>query len=168
MKNDTAYQETIPVFVHYLGVLAKLIERGAKHARKTPGLSEEKLLAGRLAPDMFTCTQQVGYAYFMALEAACNLSGHAMPQFTYDEKSVRELRASLKRVILFLESIKPSEMRHSEKRRMKTFLDPKATFSRDEYVRLLALPNFFFHVVTAYDILRHLGVPLKKDHYLDR
>jgi hypothetical protein len=115
---------------------------------------------------MFNFTQQVGYAYFTALEIATNLSGKEMPKFTYDEKSIQELKVSLKRAIQFLKTIKPKDVAYSEKKRMKTFLNPKASFARDTYIQMLAMPNFFFHVTTAYDIFRHLGVPLKKDDYL--
>ena len=90
-----------------------------------------------------------------------------MPKFTYDETSTKELKASLTRVITFLERIKVSDVAYSEKKKMKTFLSDKR-LSRDTYVHLYAIPNFFFHVATAYDIFRNLGVPLKKEDYLGR
>jgi hypothetical protein len=69
-------------------------------------------------------------------------------------------------VIAFLKTVKAKDIEYSQGKRMKTFLLDKKTVSRAVYVRELAMPNFFFHVATAYDIFRHLGVPLKKSDYL--
>ncbi|MEP7162837.1 MAG: DUF1993 domain-containing protein [Candidatus Moraniibacteriota bacterium] len=166
-KSDNLYEETIPIFIRFLGNLSTILDKGNRFAKRKKGrVSEKKLLEGRLAPDMYTFIQQIGYAYFMALETACNLTGKEMPVFTYDEKSVKELQTSLRRSIAFLRTIKPRDIASTRGKRMKTFLDPTERFSREMYVRTLALPNFFFHVTTAYDIFRHLGVPLKKDDYL--
>jgi hypothetical protein len=114
---------------------------------------------------MYTLIQQVGYVYFMAFETVENLTGKKPPEFTYDEKNFKELKTSLKRASAFLKTIKPQDFK-SRKSGVKTFLHPKKKFSDTVYVRELALPNFFFHVTTTYDILRHLGVPLTKQKYL--
>ena len=159
------YQTTIPVFVKYLSNLLKLIEKGNTHAAQKK-ISATRLLHAKLAPDMFTFTKQVQYSYFMALETAVNLSGRPMPKFAYDEKTVEDLKLSLKRAIAFLKKIKPAEFNSVSKRKVKTFLYPKKKIGREQYVLMFALPNFFFHVTTAYDILRHVGVPLKKEDYL--
>jgi len=79
---------------------------------------------------------------------------------------VEDLKLSLKRAIAFLKKIKPAEFNSVSKRKVKTFLYPKKKIGREQYVLMFALPNFFFHVTTAYDILRHVGVPLKKEDYL--
>ena len=164
MKNSI-YDGSIPVFVKFLGNLLKLTNKGAQFAKRTKR-SEKSLLSAKLAPDMYNFTQQVQYAYFTALEAGAALSGKAMPEFAYDEKSVKELQKSLVRAIAFLQSIKPKDFANSEKKKVKTFLDEKKTFAGVHYVNMLAVPNFFFHVSTAYDILRRLGVKIGKDDYL--
>lgn len=163
MQKDPLYIETIPVFIRFLGNLSDILEIGKKSR-----IAEGKLLEGRLAPDMYNLKEQVGYVYFMALECAQNLSGKAGPEMGYDEKSIKELRASLARVIAFLKTVKPKDYANVKSKRVRTFLVSGKTVARDAYVRELALPNFYFHVTTAYDIMRHLGVPLKKGDYLGK
>lgn len=165
MKNQY-FDTSIPVFVHGLENLLKILTKGKRHAAKKR-LSMETLLHAKLAPDMYNLIQQVQYAYFMALEAACNLSGRKMPEdFKYEEKTLGDLEKNTKMAISFLASIKPKELKDAGKKRITTFLDPKAKFKSEFYITELAVPNFFFHVTTAYDILRHKGVPLTKDDYL--
>ena len=164
MKNSL-YDSTIPVFVKFLGILLKLTGKGESFAKRKKR-TEKFLLEARLAPDMFTYTQQVQYAYFMALETATVLSGRPMPEFAYDEKTVKELKKSLARAIAFLKTVRPKELATAHKKKIKTFIDPKKRFAAVHYVHMLAIPNFFFHVTTAYDILRHLGVSIGKDDYL--
>ena len=182
MKHDELYDATIPVFVHYLGNLRTILEEGKRHVAitnkstnkktgKQAKMTEEELISARLAPDMYTFIQQIGYAYFMTLEAATILAGKEMPKFTYDEKTIAELDASLLRAILYLKTIKPRDFAREEEKqkdkKVKTYLHPTKRFSREAYVHTLAVPNFFFHVTTAYDIFRHKGVPLGKSHFLD-
>lgn len=162
----TLYDITIPVFIRGLENLRKVLAKAKRHATKKR-VSMSGLLRSRLAPDMYTFTQQVQYAYFMALETAVNLSGRAMPKsFKYDEKTVADLDRTLKMAIAFLKSTKRATFSGADKKKITTFLDPKVKTKADFYVRELALPNFFFHVTTAYDILRHKGIPLTKDNYL--
>lgn len=161
------HELTIPVFAAYLENLAKIIEKAKRHAAKGK-VPATALHAGRLAPDMYTFMQQIGYAYFMALETATNLSGAGAPKFTYDEKDLGELQKSLRRAAAFLKKIPKSKFKGADKKKVATFLIPNKKIPAKKYVLFLALPNFFFHVTTAYDILRHMGVPLKKDDYLGR
>ncbi len=166
MKNHTLYAETIPVFIRFIVNLRAIIAKGENYLiTNGVSLTESDLLEAKLAPDMYSFTKQIGYMYFMALETAVNLTGREMPKFTYDEKSLAELKDSLLRVEEFLKSIREEEI-NDDLKEIKTFLDETETFSSEIYVRELALPNFFFHMTTAYDILRHLGVPLGKDNYL--
>ena len=102
----------------------------------------------------------------MALEAGENLSGKKPPAFAYDEKTFPELKRSLARTIRYLKTIHPKDIAKNENKKVQTFLRPKKKFLARQYVLTLALPNFFFHVTTTYDILRHLGMPLKKQDYL--
>lgn len=159
------YDITIPVFIKYLENLVRIIEMAKKHAAKKR-ISEAQLFSGRLAPDMYTFMQQIGYVYFMALETTTNLSGVPAPKFGYDEKSLAELQASLRRAIAFLKKVPKKAFANAEKKKVATFLIANKKIPAKKYVLYFALPNFFFHVTTAYDILRHKGVPLKKDGYL--
>ncbi len=165
MNNKNIFREMVPVFIQFLGNLSAVLDKSHKHLGRK--LGEKKLVEGRLAPDMYNLRQQVGYAYFMTLESMSNLTGKQGPKFTYNEKNIKELRTSLSRTIKFLKTIKPKDFAVSGGKRIKTFLlNPTQKVSRDKYIHELAIPNFFFHVTTAYDILRHLGAPIGKDDYL--
>ena len=148
------YEATIPVFIRSLGNLLKIMEKAERHANK------------RLYVDMFNFTKQVQYSYFMALDAASNLSGLPSPKFDYDEKSMAELKKSVRLVVKFLRTIKPEDIKRGSKKRIPVFFDQKLTLLPADYVQNLAVPNFFFHYVTAYDILRHYGIPLGKSDYI--
>jgi hypothetical protein len=165
MNNKSLFDETVPVFINFLKNLEGVLDTANRYASKNKKLSEKKLVNGRLAPDMYTLAQQVGYAYFMAFEVVENLAGKKAPEFTYDEKTIKELKTSLKRAVTFLKTVKPKDFK-PRKSGIQTFLHAKKKFSDEAYIHNLALPNFFFHVTTAYDIARHLGVPLTKQDYL--
>lgn len=167
LESEILYQETVPVFVRFLSNLDAIMEKGILFAsNKKNGVSEQQLIEEKLAPDMFHFVKQIGYAYFTALECVTNLAGKESPKFTYDENSIKELQESVRRVVDFLNTTKADDFSFSEGKDIKTFLHDTKTFSREAYVRELSLPNFFFHVTTAYDIFRHLGVPLQKSDYL--
>ncbi len=165
MKSETLFEATIPVFIRFLHNLDAILSAGERYVAEGK-ISEQALLDGKLAPDMYNTIQQVGYAYFMALETVTNMTGKAAPEFGYDEKSIGQLHESLGRVTTFLRTIKPEDFADADGKEVKTYLSEDKTFPPDIYVRELAVPNFFFHVTTAYDILRHLGVPLTKQDYL--
>lgn len=162
----TLYDFSLPVFIRGLENLRRVLKKAKRYATKKR-VSESSLLSARLAPDMFALTKQVQYAYFMALETATNLSGEPMPKsFKYDEKTFADLDRTIKMAIVFLKSTKRSAYAGADKKKIVTFLDPKVKTRADAYAMTLAVPNFFFHTTTAYDILRHKGVPLIKDDYL--
>jgi hypothetical protein len=166
MKQQTLYEETIPVFVLFLENLQKVLDKGRWYSGKGGrSVSEKKLVEGKLAPDMYNCMQQVGYAYFMALEVAGTFTTKKPPELSYDEKNIAQLKESLKKVVKYLKSVKSKDF-VMPSGKVKTFLSAKKRFSSERYIRELALPNFFFHVTVTYSILRHLGVPLKKEDYL--
>lgn len=163
------YEATIPVFTRSLTNLVKIMEKAERHAKKR-SQNPSAILKKRLYADMFNFTKQVQYSYFMALDVAGNLSSVPAPKYAYDEKSIAELKKSLKQVIKYLKSIKADDVKKYERKLMKTripvFFDVKQTLAPRDYVHNFALPNFFFHYVTAYDILRHYGVPIGKKDYL--
>lgn len=159
------YDITIPAFRRGLTNLRAWLAVAERHAERT-GTRTNDLLDARLAPDMYGLTQQVGYAYFTALEAVENLAGIPQPAMSYEETTVDELYASIDRAIDHLERIEPADIDESPAREVETFLRPDRKIAVQEYVTRFALPNFYFHIVTAYDILRHRGVPLGKADYI--
>ena len=163
------YEATIPVFIRSLTNLLKIMEKAERHAKKRMK-NPSALLQKRLYRDMFNFTKQVQYSYFMALDVAGNVSGVPAPKYAYDEQSMAELKKSLKLVITYLKSIKKEDVKKYERRLLKmripVFFDLNQTLAPLDYVYNFALPNFFFHYVTAYDILRHYGIPIGKKDYL--
>ncbi len=157
-------ENEIHVFVHFLSNLIRLLA-AAEHDAKKRKFDSVQFLTMRLAPDQYDLTKQVQYAYFSAFEAATNLTGVPYPKFAYDEKSISELKTSLRQAIVFLESVNGKKMAGGTKQ-VTSYLLPKKQMRLSEYVSYFALPNFFFHYATAYDILRLAGVPLGKDDYL--
>jgi hypothetical protein len=161
------YTTTVPMFLQSLANLVKIIERAEKHA-KAEKFDSSVYLTYRLAPDMFNFTQQVQYAYFLALDVTSKLSGKKEPVFTYDEKSLAELKESIRRTIKYLKSVKPKDFSEAEKKLVPVFWNPKQRLTGADYVAQLGIPDFFFHYAIAYGILRHGGVPLGKEDYIGR
>jgi hypothetical protein len=159
------YENAISIYTKELSNLLQLIDKGGVWAKKNK-MSEQKLLDQRLRPDMYNFCQQVQYSYFMALDASVGLTGKVAPKLAYDETSLKELKISVKKTITFLKSIKPKDLKQAARRQIPLFYDQKKKFSASKYLELVGIPNFFFHYTTAYDILRHIGVPIGKDDYL--
>lgn len=159
------YTSTVSVFIRNLENLRRLLEKAEKFSKQKK-IPPKKLLEGKLAPDMYNLTQQVGYAYFIVLEAAGNLTGKKPPHFTYDETSFVELKKSLGRTIAFLKTIKPRDFKGADKKKVVSHLQPKKKLSAQKYVFQAIMPNFFFHYTVIYAILRNLRVPLTKEDYI--
>jgi hypothetical protein len=104
----------------------------------------------------------------MALDCASHLLDKKPPTFSYTEKSMAELKTSVKKTIAYLKTIKQTDFKNVESRKVPLFFKPEKIMTADSYITTIALPNFFFHYTTAYDILRHLGVPVGKSDYLGK
>lgn len=157
------YDATVPVLVRGLTVLSDLLDKGERHA----GDAAADLAGARLAPDMLTLAGQVQRASDTAKFAAARLTGGEAPPFADDETTLHALRDRCARTIAFLRGVEPGAFAASETR-IVTFGGgaSKWTLPGETYLLAFALPNFFFHVATAYDILRHAGVPIGKRDYL--
>jgi hypothetical protein len=158
---------SVDVFANTLGNLSFLLEKAAKSAanRKIePGV----LLASRLAPDMFPLTRQVQIACDLAKNSVARLAAQEPPRFEDTETSIDQLRARIARTIDFLKSVPVSALEGSETRDIKVPAGERTLeFKGLDYLQRWAIPNVFFHVTTAYDILRHNGVPLGKSDFID-
>ncbi|MCR0985759.1 DUF1993 domain-containing protein [Roseomonas populi] len=160
------YQASVPVFLRGLGVLSALLDKGAAHAVGT-GMDPAALVGARLAPDMLTLAGQVQRASDTSKFAAARLAGLAAPAFADEEASFDELQQRIQATVAFLQSV-PAEGFEGSEERAVTY-GPRSsptTLPGAEYLLGFALPNFYFHVTTAYDILRHLGAPIGKRDYL--
>lgn len=160
------YQVSVPIFLKTLGNLAAILDKGAAYAAEKK-IDPAVLLGYRLAPDMLSLTFQVQSASDNAKRAAARLAGIEAPVYEDNEKSFAELKTRIDKTVAFINTLKPAQIDGSETRDIviKTG-GVNRTFTGQAYLLQNAIPNFFFHVTTAYDILRHCGVSIGKRDYL--
>jgi hypothetical protein len=160
------YHASIPVFQRGLANLSTILRKGEEHAR-AQGIDAAQLIAARLAPDMFPLSRQVQSAADTAKGCGARLAGVPVPSYPDTETTFAQLQARISMTIEFLQSLDPKLIDGSEERVVTLKLrGADVNFRGQSYLLTFALPNFFFHVTTAYDILRHNGVPLGKRDYL--
>jgi uncharacterized protein len=160
------YQVSVPVCLRFLTALSAILDKAATHAREQ-GMSEAELLEARLAPDMFPLARQIQIATDHAKGMAARLAGREVPKFEDAEKSFEELKERIGRVMDFISSVEVGEIDGSEERVITIELRTRTlTLPGQQYLLHFALPNFMFHVTTAYGILRHRGVPLGKMDFM--
>jgi hypothetical protein len=160
------YQASVPVFVKTLGNLAAILEKAASFAAAKK-VDQSVLLGYRLAPDMLNLARQVQIATDHAKGAPARLAGMEPPSFENTEASFAELKTRIDKVIAFLDTLKPAQVDGSEEREVTLKMGGNTlTYKGQPYLLYFALPNFFFHVTTAYSILRHCGVELGKKDYI--
>lgn len=157
--------EHIHQFSKMLRNLDHWIDKATEHGKAKP-FDPDVLLAARLAPDQFNFARQVQSACDAAKYAAAYLSGQKAPAHPDTEKTIGELRARIQTCVQYLESVKPSEYAGAAERRVAPPWLGGKWFQGADYLMQLAVPNFYFHVTTAYAILRHNGVELGKMDYL--
>ena len=159
----------MPAFLHTLGALTKILDKAAAHcaARK---IDPAVLLAARLYPDMFAFARQVQLTCDFAKNGGARLAGIEPPQFSDEEKTFDELKARIARTVDLLKGMKAGQIDGAENRDITFPAGPQQTMTLrgDAYLIHFALPNFYFHATTAYDILRHCGVELGKRDFLGR
>ncbi len=162
----TMYQASVPVFIRMLNNLAAILEKAAAHCEA--GKIDPDFLTGyRLYPDMFNFAKQVQVATDHARNGAARLAGTEAPAMAHTERTFPELIGRVKQSIAYLETFKPEQIDGSEGREVVIRRGETVnTYAGLEYLLQRALPNFFFHVTTAYDILRHNGVVLGKRDYV--
>jgi len=164
----TMYSASVPRFAHTLKNLSGILTKAQDHALARK-IDPAVLLSARLFPDMFAFTRQVQVACDTAKGAAARLAGQEVPKHEDTEQSFAELQQRIAKVIAFIESIPADRIDGSEERKIVlTLRGEEVTFNGLQYLTGFALPNFYFHVVTAYDILRHNGVEVGKRDFLGR
>jgi hypothetical protein len=156
------YQASVPVFIRMLNNLSAILDKAAAHA-EAKKISPPVFLSARLSPDMLPFTFQVQTATDHAKGCTARLAGIEAPSFPDTEASFPELKERIAKTITFLKSVKPEQIDGSEERPIHLKLRTREIhFTGQPYLLSFALPNFFFHVTTAYAILRHNGVELGK------
>ena len=146
--------------------LSANIDKAAAHA-KAKGLEPADLTDARLAPDMLPFSRQVQIATDHAKGAAARLSGRENPKYEDTESTFEELKARIAKTIAFVSGVPAAEIDGSEEREVTLMIGGQPRTMRGQhYLFHSVLPNFFFHVTTAYDILRHKGVEIGKRDFL--
>jgi hypothetical protein len=162
------YQASVPVFARMLENLSTVLAKGAAHAEARK-IDPAIFINARLAPDMFPLSRQVQIASDAAKGCIARLAGAEVPSYADTESTFPELHERVAKTIAFVNSFAAPQIDGSEERTVTLKLRGEETkFRGQDFLFRLALPNFFFHVTTAYAILRHNGVEVGKTDYLGK
>ena len=160
------YQASVPRFVNILGNLSNILDKAQAHvdAKKLDPI----ILTGyRLFPDMLPLTAQVLIACDTAKGLVGRLAGVEIPVYEDNEKTLAELKARIAKTIAFIQTVSPEQIDGTEEKAIVTKRGDKETHYKGmQFLLGHALPNFYFHVTTTYNILRHNGVEIGKRDYL--
>jgi uncharacterized protein len=160
------YAMSHDVFKKALAQLTFVMEKGVANA-KARGFDSSVLVNARLAPDMLPFSKQVQLTSDFAKNSMARLAGVDPPKFEDVETTMDELFARVKKTVEYIDSVQPAALEGSETRDIKIPLrDRTVEFKGLVFLQTWALPNFFFHYVTAYNLLRHNGVDVGKRDFL--
>jgi len=156
------YSASVPVFQRYLGNLSLILEKAEAHAAARQ-IDQQALLQARLFPDMLPLIRQVQIAVDFAKRACAPLAGVALPQYDNSEQTFADLRVRIARTLAFIDALPEAQIDGSEEREIVDQAGREIKhFNGHDFLLQYALPNFYFHVMSAYAILRHNGIELGK------
>jgi hypothetical protein len=163
----TMYAASVPVFQQMLGALGNILAKAEAHVTDKK-IEQNALLHARLSPDMFTFTRQVQIACDFAKGVSARLAGVDVPVNEDKEQSFEELRALVARTTAFIGSLDAIRFDGSEQREivLRPGTPRERTFTGQAYLLSYGLPQFFFHVTTAYALLRHSGIEIGKRDFM--
>ncbi len=159
------YDATVPQTTKMLKNLSQWLDKAAVHA-KAKGFDVAVLLSARLAPDQYPLLKQIQGACDAAKFAAARVAGKEPPKHPDTEQTWEEIRARINAVVSYLEGFKPEDFKDCDDRIVPLSFLPGKGAKAGNYLNEMALPNFYFHVVTAYAILRHNGVDVGKQDFI--
>lgn len=161
------YTASVPVFQQLLGSLDQLLAKAEAHAADRK-IDVEALLQARLFPDMFPLSKQVQIACDFARGVSGRLAGVALPAFEGEQKGFADLRALIADTLDFIGGLEAAGFDGAESRQivLRPGTPKERTLEGQTYLLHYGLPQFFFHVTTAYDLLRHNGVEVGKRDYM--
>jgi hypothetical protein len=160
------YQASVPVFVRALKNLSAILDKARAHA-EAKKIAGGVLPASRLIADMFPLSRQVQIASDHAKGAVARLSGVDIPKYEDNEQTIEDLQARIAKTIAFVETFTAAQIDGSEERDIVlTLSSGELKFKGIGYLLEFALPNFYFHMVTAYNVLRQNGVEIGKRDFL--
>ena len=160
------YQASAPRFVNSLRNLSAILDKAQAHAEARK-IDATTLTGSRLFPDMLPMARQVQIACDTAKGAVARLAGVEVPKHEDTERTFAELQSRIAKTVDFIGGFRPAQIDGTEDREIALKLGGQETrFNGLQYLLGFALPNFYFHVTTAYDILRHNGVEVGKRDYI--
>lgn len=160
------YDFAVPAFLRGFSTLSALLDKAEAFAG-TKEISSDVLVDARLAPDMLPLLGQVQRMSDTAKNAVGRLSAVPAPSFPDEEKTIQDVRNRIRMTVEYLSSVAPEALGGSEERPINLKVGKlDVTFTGRDYLATFALPNFYFHLTTAYAILRHNGVEIGKRDYL--
>lgn len=163
-NSNPIHQLTIAPMASALRNMSAIMAKAEKHAA-TNELALETLLQARLYPNMFSLLQQVQYVCYLAVDFAVHFSDNPAPRVGYDEATWEELQHSLVAAADYLAAVSPSRVTEQAEKTVPTFMDNSKGMTAIDYAANVIVPDIHFHMVIAYAILRHNGVPLGKDDF---
>lgn len=162
------FEASVPVFISMLSGMSHVLNKAEANARERK-IDEQVFTNSRHSPDMLPLKNQVYIATDMAKGCASRLAGRDVPSWPDTETTFEELQARIKKCIDYLGTFSPEEFEGSEDKTVSLKIGGNdMTFPGRAYLFAFVFPNFFFHVTTAYSILRAQGVPLGKMDYFGR
>jgi hypothetical protein len=159
------YNVTVPLFIKALSNMSAILDKAVLYAEKKK-FDVSYLLQSRLSPDQFPFIRQIQAASDSAKGAAARLAGIEPPKMEDNETTVEDLKIRIDKTIDFLKSLTPKQINGSEDKKISIWFIPGKYLTGLEYITEMVLPNFYFHITTAYSILRHNGVSIGKIDYL--
>jgi uncharacterized protein len=160
------YQASVPVFIKGLTNLRAILEKASAHTQAQK-IDDAVFVNARLFPDMLPLSGQIQIATDFARGTTARLAGSEPPKWEDNEKTLAELIARIDKTLDYVKPFTAAQVDSSEARQItRTIRGNAMTFTGINYLLQFALPNFYFHSATAYDILRHNGVAIGKMDFL--
>lgn len=160
------YQASVPQLKKMLLNLSAILTKAEEHA-VAKGIDDKVLVEARLFPDMFPLAKQIQIACDQVKFGLARLASVEVPKFDDTESTLAQLKERISKTIAFMDSIKPEQVDGTEAKEIKfSIREWSFEFVGEQYVLTWIIPNFYFHITTAYSILRHNGIELGKTDYL--
>jgi hypothetical protein len=160
------YQASVPQLKKMLVNLSAILTKAQEHVA-AKGMDGKVLVEARLFPDMFPLAKQVQIACDQVKFGLARLASVEAPKFDDTESTLAQLKERIAKTIAFMDSIQPEQVDGTEAKEIRfSIKEWNFEFVGEQYVLTWIIPNFYFHVTTAYNILRHNGVELGKTDYL--
>jgi len=160
------YQASVPAYTQMLKSLSAVLKKGESHC-EAKKIDPSVFVTARLYPDMAPLSRQIQIATDQVKGGLARLAGSEPPSWPDTETTFADLQARIQKALDYAAGIKPEQVDGSENKDVKLKVGPnEMTFKGQQFLINFSLPNFYFHVVTAYDILRHNGVEIGKRDFM--